>query len=44
VYVWKAQVVDIFNKYHDLTGHVSLIKWKINLLKRTSKEVRFSFL
>jgi gliding motility-associated-like protein len=26
VYVWKAQVVDIFNKYYDLTGHVSLIK------------------
>ncbi len=26
VYVWKAQVVDVFNKYHDLTGHVNLIK------------------
>lgn len=26
VYVWKAHVVDIFNKNHELTGHVSLIK------------------
>lgn len=26
VYVWKAQVVDVFNKNHDLTGHVSLLK------------------
>ncbi len=26
VYVWRAQVVDVFNKNHELTGHVSLIK------------------
>jgi gliding motility-associated-like protein len=26
VYVWKARVVDIFNKSHDMTGHVSLIR------------------
>ncbi len=26
VYVWKAQVVDVFNRNHDLTGHISLIK------------------
>jgi gliding motility-associated-like protein len=26
VYVWKVQVVDIFNKNHDLTGHVTLLK------------------
>lgn len=26
VYVWKAQVQDIFHKNHDLTGHVNLIK------------------
>lgn len=26
VYVWKAQVEDIFSKNHDLTGHVTLIK------------------
>ncbi len=26
VYVWKAQVQDVFHKNHDLTGHVSLIK------------------
>lgn len=26
VYVWKAQVEDVFRKNHDLTGHVTLIK------------------
>lgn len=26
VYVWKAQVEDVFSKNHDLTGHVTLIK------------------
>lgn len=26
VYVWKAYVKDVFNKNHDLTGHVNLIK------------------
>jgi gliding motility-associated-like protein len=26
VYVWRAQVVDVFNKNHELTGHVNLIK------------------
>ncbi len=26
VYVWKVQVVDVFNKTHDLTGHVSILK------------------
>jgi hypothetical protein len=26
VYVWKVQVVDILNKNHDLTGHVTLLK------------------
>lgn len=26
VYVWKAEVVDIFSKRHELAGHVSLIK------------------
>lgn len=26
VYVWKALVKDVFNRQHELTGHVSLIK------------------
>ncbi|MDO8998597.1 MAG: PKD domain-containing protein [Bacteroidota bacterium] len=26
IYVWKINVVDIFNKNHDLTGHVTLLK------------------
>lgn len=26
VYVWKAQVKDVFHKNHDLTGHVTVIK------------------
>jgi gliding motility-associated-like protein len=26
VYVWKAEVQDVFHKNHDLSGHVSLIK------------------
>lgn len=25
-YVWKINVVDVFNKSHDLTGHVSILK------------------
>ena len=26
VYVWKAQVTDVFHKNHDLVGHVTLLK------------------
>lgn len=26
VYVWKVQVLDVFSKNHDLTGHVTLLK------------------
>ena len=26
VYVWKAEVVDLFHKNHELVGHVALIK------------------
>ena len=26
VYVWKAEVLDVFHKNHDLTGHVTLLK------------------
>jgi hypothetical protein len=26
VYVWKAEVIDIFNKTHILTGHVTVLR------------------